>query len=215
MLDGRAHPCFVAMTTLDTLWLSFLFLGLLAFMIVAPFLYIYFRRKTAKPRIKTSPAVPIAQSPPVLNPPGTEISPAKPARPNLPQPKPVPPEQRLRAAYIFTFMISLGYLANAVAPLLTANQIPISYLRVTIYGAAGLLLLLLGFFARRRSQTSLMLAAIIFIFSQVFDFISFPPTSSFLIFCRGGTFLFVLLAMWNGIQAIRELNEVSPPPDAV
>jgi hypothetical protein len=203
------------MTTQDTIWLSFLFLGLFAFLFGAPILYIYLRRKTAKPPIKTSPAVPVPQHPTALNPQETEASPPKPARPNLPQPKPVPPEQRLRAAYIPIFLIGLGYLANAFFPLLTASQIPVSSLRVAIYAVAGLLLLLLGFFVWRRSQTALVLAAIIFILSQVFDFISFLPTISFLIFCRGGIFLFVLLSMWNGIQAIRELNGVSPSSEAI
>lgn len=204
----------------DILLFYVLFAILLGILFVVPLLYIYVRRTTAKPRIKTAPAVPLTPTLPAPNPPPTELSPAKPTRPNLPQPKPVPPEKRLRAAYQITFIVGFFALANSILPIyrsIRPEAFP-AYTDVASYylksGIVGTLLLILGFLIRRRSLPALMAAMAIFVLNGLADFIvsvSNSVTTSILV-CSGLYILFILSIMYGGIRAIHELERAALAP---
>lgn len=201
----------------DMFLLTLVMLALMAFLIVAPILYIYLRRKTAKPRMTASPsAVSEVTTLTEANSQTTEVKPAAPIRSTRPKPKQATPEQRLRAAYRVTFIVGFFTLANAILPLLAwimpetfstylSGAWPI-YLRS---GSVGALLLVLGFLIKGRSIAAVIVAIAVFTLNWLADFfISVSNSvSTGLLFCNGLYLLFIVSLIYGGIWAIKELEQ--------
>jgi hypothetical protein len=200
----------------DVFLLNVVFAALCGFLIFVPILYIYVRRKTAKPQTKTSPAVPTSANLAEPTPPEIEAQPAKTPGRNLPKPRQVTPEQRLRASYQATFVVALFALAGGLAPLLLSNIPQTSYaytadmlptnLRLTI---VGMLLLVLGFLIKRRSLAAVIVAIVVFALNWLVDFFisvsNSMPTG--ILFCNGLYLLFIVAMIYGGIRGIRELKQ--------
>ena len=178
-------------------------LALLVSMIIAPLLYLHFRRQRLIAHSPKQPASAPFTAPKTI---GTQPIP--------------PPEQRLRTAYKSTFYAALFSLTAAVSlffsliPQLSfayTTEIWPLYLKSTI---AGVLLLALAFLLKRRSLSAARAAVTIFTLNSLVDFIwllNNSPNAIGLI-AQALFSLFLLALMSLGPQAIRELKQADLNP---
>jgi hypothetical protein len=202
----------------DIFVLNVVFVSLCGLFILAPILYIYIRRKTAKSRAKISPVVSSGPNPLEPNPSGIDVKPAEPSRLNLPKAKPISPEQRLKVTANVLLILGAASLLNSIllfpVGLVTGEGLPTLLLLIPFIRnlVVGITLLILAFFVRRRSLPALVVALAIFVVNGLLLLIEFTQaqlSNTFLI-CNSGLFLLTGMYLWSGLKALRELNTSAP-----